>query len=213
MTDVDAAAFWARRYGERDRMWSGAPNHALVSAVGALHPGRALDLGCGEGADSVWLAEQGWQVTAVDIAANAVGRARQLADDRDVPAGRIRWLVTDLGTWRPRDRYDLVSACFLHSPLEFPRTDVLRRVATVVEPGGHLLIVGHAAPPPWAQAHDHRGHRFATPAEEVEKLELEAARWDVVISDIRPRDAVGPNGEHAVLDDTVVLARRRSNGS
>ncbi len=205
----DAAAFWERRYGEREQIWSGRPNQALVTAVADLAPGRALDLGCGEGGDSVWLAQRGWRVTAVDIAATAVARARALAAARGVADGLIAWRVEDLGAWRPTDDFDLVSACFLHSPVEFPRTEVLRRAASAVAPGGHLLVVGHAAPPPWAKATDHRRHRFLTPAEELAGLELAPGAWETVVADVRPRQATGPDGAPTSLDDTVVLIRRR----
>src|SRR5690625_2504728 len=82
-------AFWEQFYGEKDRTWSGRVNPRLVEEAGELTPGRALDLGCGEGADAVWLAERGWQVVAVDISATALQRARDLADDRNV-GSRIR---------------------------------------------------------------------------------------------------------------------------
>lgn len=90
--EQDAAQHWNARYGERKRMWSGAPNRALVEAVGDLAPGRALDLGCGEGADSVWLATGGWQVTGVDISSTAIERAGELASERGV-SDQTSWIV------------------------------------------------------------------------------------------------------------------------
>jgi SAM-dependent methyltransferase len=206
--ELGPVAFWESLYAERDRIWSGRPNRALVAAAEGLPAGRALDVGCGEGADAVWLAEQGWEVTAVDIAAKAVERARAAAAGRPLPADRIEWVVADLASWAPMTAYDLVSACFLHSPVDFPRAEVLRRGAAAVAPAGHLLVVGHAAPPPWARGH-HEGHRFPTPDSELADLCLEPSAWDVLVADVRPRDAVGPDGVPAVLDDTVVLARRR----
>jgi len=209
MTEQHSADFWETRYAERNGIWSGDPNHALVAAVADLPPGRALDLGCGEGADSVWLAARRWQVTAIDIAKSAMTRAEALAARRGIPDGRIAWLVEDLASWDPADTYDLVAACFLHSPVEFPRSAVLRRAAASVASGGHLLIVGHAAPPPWATAHGHGDHRFPSPAEELVNLDLGSTDWNVLVSEIRPRDAIGPDGEIATLDDSVTLARRR----
>lgn len=207
MTDHAAAAFWAERYAERDQVWSGQPNSALVAAATILRPGRALDLGCGEGADSVWLAEQGWHVTGVDIAATAVARGTALADRRGIPGGRITWIVEDLGTWQPDGSYDLVSACFLQSPVDFARTEVLQRAASAVAPGGHLLIVSHAEAPPWVKDH-HAGHRFPTIAEELAGLPSDSVGWDTRIAETRPRLAISPNGEEATLQDNVVLARR-----
>jgi SAM-dependent methyltransferase len=205
----DAAGFWEARYAGPDPIWSGGPNHALVTAVTGLPPGRALDLGCGEGGDSVWLAEQGWQVTAIDVAATAVTRARALAARHHIPDRRITWLVEDVSSWEPSHSFELVSACFLHSPVTFPRPAVLRRAAAAVTPGGHLLVVGHAARPPWAAEHGHGDHHFLSPAEELAQLQLGDADWQVVVSEIRPRHAIGPHGEEADLDDTVILARRR----
>jgi SAM-dependent methyltransferase len=209
MSEHAPAAFWDRRYAERDRIWSGEANQALVATVSGLRPGRALDLGCGEGGDSVWLTRQGWRVTAVDIAATAIARAKKLAASHAVPDGRITWVVDDLGSWQPDGSYDLVSACFLQSPIEFPRTAVLRRAASAVAPRGHLLVVSHAEPPPWAKGHHHAPHRFPSPAEELVGLQLPHAGWETVISETRPRQAAGPDGEEETLRDTVILAYRR----
>ncbi len=209
MTEQDAAAFWDHRYSERDQIWSGRPNDALVATVSDRPPGRALDLGCGEGGDALWLAEHGWQVTAVDIAPTAVVRAKAAGATRDLADGRIAWVIADLRSWEPPGVYELVSACFLHSPIDFPRFAVLRRAASTVVPGGHLLIVGHADAPPWAMAHAHGRHHFLSLAEELAGLQLDATEWDTVASEVRRRGATGPSGEHATLDDTVVLLRRR----
>lgn len=211
MSEQDAAAVWEARYAERDQIWTGRPNQALVSTVAGLSAGRALDLGCGEGADSVWLAEQRWQVTAVDISATAVNRARALAAAHGIPDGAINWVVQDLESWAPPDSYELISACFLHSSVEFARTPVLRRAADAVVPGGHLLVVGHAEAPPWAENHDHPAHRFVGPEAQVAELHLGEGRWEVVISEERSREATGPDGQPAQLRDSVVLARRRND--
>jgi SAM-dependent methyltransferase len=208
MTDGDPTAFWNSRYAESDQVWSGEPNRALVQSATSLRPGRALDLGCGEGADAVWLAERGWNVTAVDIATNAVTRAAALATRRGVPPDRITWLVEDLATWTPPGPYQLVSACFLHSPVDFPRTAVLQRASAAVAPDGHLLIVGHAEAPPWAASHNHTDHRFLSPAEELAELQLDEQTWTVAVSEVRPRDAMGPNGERATLRDVITLVHR-----
>ena len=205
--DQDPAAFWEARYAKEDQIWSGRPNHALVTTIGTLEPGRALDLGCGEGGDSVWLADQGWEVVAVDIAETAIARARGQAAAHRIPDGRITWRVQDLACWEPTETYDLVSACFLHSPVDFPRNAVLRRAAAAVAVGGHLLLVGHAEPPPWSHDHDH--HRFLGPAEEIADLRLDADAWETVVSDVRSRQASGPRGQRGTLLDAVVLLRRR----
>lgn len=220
---MTASEYWEGRYGEREQIWSGRPNAALVATVSELTPGRALDLGCGEGGDAVWLAAHGWRVTAVDASATAIERARGAAAASGVGNGEIEWVVADLATWRPAGGFDLVAACFLHSPLEFPRTEVLRRCAETVVSGGHLLVVGHAAPPPWsrmaqhdaehARDHDdgehHHDHEWLTAAEELAQLALPADEWATVVAEDRTREATGPDGEHATLEDSVVLLRRR----
>lgn len=210
-TDADAISFWNELYAERDRVWSGRPNAALVQMVADLPAGHALDLGCGEGGDTVWLTEQGWEVTAVDISSTALDRARAAADARGLHG--IHWAQADLAEWEPPAAYDLVSACFLHSPVDFPREAVLRRAAAAVAPGGHLLVVGHAAPPPWSrhQHHDEEGLRPVLPtlAEEIDALALDPERWETLVAETADRQAVGPDGEAAVLQDNVIWARRR----
>ena len=208
-TPTDPVEFWEDRYAGATRTWSGKPNDSLVAAVGDLPAGRALDLGCGEGADSIWLAARGWQVTGLDISANALAHARSAAAEVVIPEGRITWVAHDLATWPAEGTFDLVSACFLHSPLDFPRTDVLRRTASLIAPDGHLLIVSHGDYPPWATRQDGHDHRFLTPAEEIGALDLPADDWQTVIAETWQRDATGPDGQAATLDDTVVLLRRR----
>ena len=207
MDETDATAHWEDRYSQRPQVWSGAPNAALVAEVAQLPPGRALDLGSGEGGDTVWLAERGWQVTAVDIAPTAIGRAQALASSRGIPEDRIRWVTADLSTWDPDGPYDLVVACFLHSSISFSRTAVLHRARDRVSPGGHLLVVGHAEPPPWASPDHHHDHDFSAD-EELPGLELDPLHWTVVTNEVRAREAKGPDGEPARLLDSVVFVRR-----
>ena len=89
-----------------------------------------------------------------------------------------------------------------------PRAEILQRAAAAVAPGGHLLIVTHAALPPWAtQLHAHH-HDFPTPADEVASPHLAEGEWEVVIADVRSRATADPDGNPAVLDDTIVLVRR-----
>lgn len=211
----DVAAHWEARYRERPSIWSGRANTVLVQEAGDLPPGRALDLGSGEGADAIWLAERGWHVTGLDISATALARADAAARERGL-TDRLRWQRVDLAEWEPRERYDLVSACFLHSKLEFPRERILRTAASAVAPGGMILVVGHESFPPWAthdHGHDHEAgeplHAFPSAAEAVREVGLDGPEWEVLVAESRPRRALSPDGEPAELTDAVVLARRR----
>ncbi|RLV55533.1 methyltransferase domain-containing protein [Aeromicrobium phragmitis] len=205
----DAREFWESRYREREQTWSGRPNQSLVDVVDDMLPGRALDLGCGEGGDSIWLAAQGWSVTAVDVSPTALERARRAATDAGL-ADNISWRVHDLAAWEPEGEFDLVSACFLQSPVEFPRYEVLRSTAERLAPNGHLLVVAHASAPPWARdRHEGHGPPLLNAEEEVAALSLPIEQWEVVVAENRPRRVTGPDGEQAEILDAVVLVRRR----
>jgi SAM-dependent methyltransferase len=206
----DPTLFWEARYAESQRVWSGRVNKVLAEVAAGLTPGRALDLGCGEGGDSLWLAQQGWDVTGVDISATAIERARTAAMAAGIPAERLHLVAADLGDWRSDAEFDLVSACFLQSPVTLDRSQILRGAAGRVAAGGHLLVVSHAAPPPWSSrlaGHDHAG-TFLTPQQEVAALGLPEPDWQQVIVETRRRSTVGPDGKDAELDDAVVLLRR-----
>lgn len=112
-----------------------------------LTPGSALDAGCGHGADALWLAGQGWRVTAVDVAGTVLEQARRGAASADAdPAGRIQWVPADLMSWQPAaNGYDLVSAHYVHAPAG-QQEAFLRRLVSAVAPGGTLLVVGHRPP-------------------------------------------------------------------
>lgn len=205
---TDPTQYWEELYGEAGHKWSGRPNHTLVDLVSDLPAGRALDLGCGEGGDAIWLAKHGWQVTGLDISATAIERARAAAADAEVAEDRIRLVATDLSTWTADgESFDLVTACFFHSPVELDRAGVLRRAAGAVAPGGRLVIVSHGGPPPWGN-HDHLDFHFPTPQDEIDALGHEVDGWEVSVAEVRSRPATGPDGEQAVLDDTVVVLRR-----
>ena len=207
----DATDFWESRYAESDRIWSGRPNQALLDVAERLPPGRALDLGCGEGADAIWLAGRGWQVTGLDISGTAIARAREAAAALGIPDHRLNWVVADLSTWVGTGSYDLVTSGFLQSPIHLARVDILRRAAGLVAPAGHLLAVSHAEPPPWsnlAHGHEHE-HEFLSPAAELAALALPDQDWEVVLAEVRHRAATGPDGQQATLADGLLLLRRR----
>lgn len=202
----DTDAFWETFYSERDRIWSGHPNAMLVREVSGLAPGNALELGCGEGADAIWLAGRGWQVTALDVSALALERAAKHAEDAGV-ADRIQWRRQDLAVWEPREHYDLACAQFLHSPVELPRNAILATGARAVAPGGRLLIVGHESFPSWSQ-HPEPEEPLPTAAELAAELGLGSPDWELETVDSVEREANGPDGQSGILADSVLRARR-----
>lgn len=196
--DSQAERFWEDRYRRRERVWSGRPNPVLVDVVGSLGLGRALDLGCGEGGDAIWLARQGWRVTAADVSATALGRAAADAATAGV-VDRIDFQRHDLALTFPSGAFDLVSAQYLHSPIEFPRVHVLREAASAVMSGGLLLIVDHASVSP---------RSWADPEETLAALDLSPDEWHTERLEARKRQATGPNGQRITVTDNVIALRR-----
>lgn len=204
--DDTAESYWDRFYSQPHPHWSGEANMVLVRETADMTPGAALDLGCGEGADAIWLARQGWTVTAVDIAGPALRRAGERAAAAGV-GDRITWLRHDLARWQPADRFNFVSVQYLHSPIDLPRDRILRGAASAVAPGGVLLIVGHVGPLP-SHAHDEPGTRFPTPGEVLADLGLEPAQWQVErAADIR-RDLTSLDDDPHTHADAVLRIRR-----
>ncbi|BCJ36428.1 methyltransferase [Actinocatenispora thailandica] len=193
--------YWDERYRERGQLWSGRPNGVLVDEASALPPGRALDVGCGEGADARWLAGRGWQVTAIDISAVALERAAASTDDAAVTFTQL-----DLATTAPpRGSYQLVSAQYFPLPRQ-PDHAALRRLLAAVGPGGTLLVAGHDVAE--LPAHAHGG---PDPADFYRPDEIAAILddgWTVLIDEVRPRVRAAPPGT-AHTRDAVLVARRR----
>ena len=194
------AQFWNSLYEERPARWSGNPNPQLIAEASDLEPGTALDVGCGEGADALWLTRRGWKVTGTDISSVALGRAQAHVEGEGVD---IEWLEADLTKWDPQGRsFDLVSAQFFHM-LEPARGELFRALGDLVAPGGHLLIVGHS---PHESPTEHHRAMLHTP-EYVESLFTDG--WKVLVSESRERD-LPANPEMHHTTDTVVLLQRFS---
>ena len=198
---------WEERYGAPDRVWSGRPNPQLVTEAHQLIPGTALDIGCGEGADTIWLAELGWQVTGLDFSQAGLDRAAAAADAAGV-TDRTTWERADIRIWQPTATYDLISSQFMHL-LDGGMPALVARLADALNPGGILLVVGHHPDDM------HTGLRHAagpgvmfTPDDLVPALDTE--RFDV-IAEVRERQQVR-DGESVTLRDSVVVARRRDPG-
>ena len=197
---------WDQRYARSTRIWSGDPNVVLAREVADLPPGSALDLGAGEGADAVWLAQRGWRVTAVDISGVALQRAAAHAAAAGV-ADRIDFQRRDLGETFPDGTYDLVSAQFLHSYGPLPRMRVLRSAAAAVARGGILLVEGHQDHGPFH--HEGQGQVVFRPVEQVvSELGLDAGGWEVLLCETHERSRTGPDGRSARRTDSTVKARR-----
>jgi SAM-dependent methyltransferase len=129
---------WDERYAAAERVWSAGPNREVERIVAGWPPGRALDLGAGEGRHALWLAEKGWQVTAVDFSAVGIDRGRREAESRGLA---VDWVVEDVTAWQPPEStaYDLALVAYLHIP-----EDVFSRLGRWLASGGALVVVGHA---------------------------------------------------------------------
>lgn len=205
------AADWDHRYAG-ERMWSGNPNGALVHEISGLAPGRALDVGAGEGGDALWLAEQGWNVTASDISQRALDRVNAEAERRGL---RVAYHHTDANAAAPFDTaaFDLVSAQYA----SIPRTPDGRGVANLlgaVAPGGILLVVGHDLEPMRAPIDTHLHSQPFDPDAYLRVDDFAAAlanraEWDIESHEKRPRPPGAASSGHHV-EDVVLRARRRA---
>jgi SAM-dependent methyltransferase len=192
-------------------MAAGQPNPHLMREVGDLAPGTALDAGCGAGAEAIWLAARGWQVTAADIATEALARAAERAAAGGV-AGRVQWVEADLSTWEPHARYDLVTTHYAHPAM--PQLEFYDRIASWVAPAGTLLIVGHLHHGEHASTAGH-GHGENEPPASASvtaadiTARLDPIVWEVVTAQEAHRALTGHGGHAASIHDVVVKAGRR----
>ncbi|WP_067464212.1 SAM-dependent methyltransferase [Nocardia amamiensis] len=206
MNTTDAVTFWDGVYAARTPAIDPQPNYRLAETVSSLSPGVALDLGCGDGGDALWLARRGWHVTAIDISAVAVARLADLARTHGL-ADRVVAERHDLRESFPQDRFDLISAHYLHTPFDLDRATVLRLAAHALRPGGRLLVVDHGSTAPWSWNQDH-GHRYPSPQEVAAGIALDPAAWTVERADAPRRIATGPDARTAEVTDHVLLIRR-----
>jgi SAM-dependent methyltransferase len=194
---------WDDRYVERGMSLDAAPNEFLVETVTPFEPGTALDLAAGQGRNSVWLARQGWRVTAVDWSEVGFEHGRELAAHHGVEIG---WVVADLREWRaPAQAFDLVAISYLQPPAEL-RARVWKMAAAAVAPGGHLVVIGHdtrnfsegyGGPP---------SEMFLYRADEV--VAAIGADLEIVESGEVLRTVPTDDGDRVAIDNRVVAVRR-----
>lgn len=196
------AQTWNQRYSETELMWSAGPNAFVEELCRDLPPGRSIDLAAGEGRNAIWLAEQGWDSTAVDYSDVAIDKARQIAAKRGVT---ITAEVADLNEYEPTPgAYDLVLVAYLQLP-DGQLTPILRRAAAAVAPGGTFLVVSHDR--------ENLEHGYGGP-QHPEVLtspeQVVAALGDgftVERAEVAERHVQTDDGERVALD-TLVVARR-----
>lgn len=204
-------ADWDHRYGG-EQMWSGNPNGSLVDEVGDLTPGRALDVGAGEGGDAIWLAEQGWTVTASDISERGLERVSAGASQRGV---EVECLHADANAPDafPTSAFDLVSAQYASIP-RTPDHRGVRNIVAAVAPGGTLLVVSHDLTHMRAAAGDDPDAAPAYDADAYERVDdfaaalAESGDWDVQVHDTRTRPPGSATADIHV-EDIVLRAHRR----
>ncbi|MFJ1705565.1 class I SAM-dependent methyltransferase [Kitasatospora sp. NPDC088346] len=194
---------WDDRYADRQQLWSGRPNGALVAETAGLAPGRVLDVGCGEGADAVWLARGGWDVTGLEVSGVALERAARHAEDAGLA---VHWVHAELtGAGLAPGSFDLVSAQY-PALLRTPDAAAERALLAAVAPGGVLLLVHHAG----METREADDSGF-DPADYVWPSMVTALLdedWVVEVDEQRPRVAPdGGAGAHHT-DDLVLRARR-----
>jgi SAM-dependent methyltransferase len=192
--------YWDDKYRADEQLWSGEPNGLLVAEASDLPPGQALDLGCGEGGDALWLASRGWLVTAIDISRTALERAAAAAGD-----AKVSWTHADLRVSPPpAGSFDLVSALYL----SLPRTAdhrAMHSLLAAVAPGGTLLFGGHDLRGVDTEHMDIDPHTFYRPDEVADLLD---GTWTVLINEVRPRVSTPSGNPH--VNDTVLKARKNT---
>lgn len=197
--------FWDEKYAARTGQTTGIPSKLLVEYTQDRSSGRALELGCGRGDDAIWLAQQGWQVTAVDVSQIALDYAQNNAERLDV-AEKIKFERHDLSQSLPTGEFDLVAALFLQSSVDFGREAALKAVSDMVAVGGLILVVTHGSLSPWSSAP--ADTIFPSPDEALNAIGLDMGMWQRVFVGNLERAATGPSGQKAKVLDTVLALQR-----
>lgn len=195
---------WSKTLREHGDKVARRPPHAeLVAEASKLTPGRALDAGCGHGAETLWLSAKGWRVTAVDFSSAALAKGRSLAEAAGAEiAARVEWLEADLASFTPEPAgYQLVVCLYVH--VAGSVEEMVRRMGGGVAPGGTLLMVGHRPVDPRTGAPTAAAHQVQVSVEAAVAA-LDGGEWELLVAEERAR-AVSGSGV-----DAVICAQRRS---
>lgn len=201
--------FWDRIHGRRKPSRHPQPHPYMVDELTGMAPGTALEVGCGEGANAVWLATQGWSVTAVDVSRVALDRAAAFARSAGV-ASRVRWERADLRDWMTTQAFDPAAAFYLHTPLKLDYPSTMRRAVQQVRAGGTLLVIGHYTLPPWAwdaEATD----GLLSAGELASALAVEDGDWRIGVADQLARSVTYKGQQHIIVDAVLHAVRAVGN--
>lgn len=196
------AAFWNSRYGDVERLWPRRPNALLSDFARGLEPGRALDLGAGEGRNAIFLAKSGWRVTALDVSDVALARAGARAAEEGV---ELECVVADWREYGPALPFDLVVMAFMH-PKPEERESMVTRARGMLAPGGHLFMVGVDL-----AEHGRRGPKDAGRLLTVERLREVLGGLDLLRCESVSYEGESTEGARPVVD-VVAIARRSAEG-
>jgi SAM-dependent methyltransferase len=199
-------AFWEQLWTKTlhehaDKVAARAPNAQLVGALAGVPPGRALDAGCGHGAETLWLATRGWDVTAVDFSASALAHGRAMADALgSAVVGRITWIESDLATWiAPSAHFDLVVSLYVH--IAGSVEAAIQKLGDAVAVGGTLLMIGHRPIDPATGAPTPAAGQVQVSVDDALAV-LDREHWELLVAEEHPRAVAGAGV------DAVIRARR-----
>ena len=209
----DSEQFWDEVWeaGAQESPHDGA-DALLLTALEGIVPGRALDMGCGDGSNAVWLAKRGWSVTGVDFSRKAVQAGRRNAA---TAGAEVEFIVADAAGYQPQVRYDLITSFYIHLPPD-NRAAMLSNMRATLKPGGMLLFVSHdrSTPPSgWSKADLGTLTSVEEVVSELQGMEIERA--EVVELGELPAHDRHDHGDHAhghVSNSTVVVARAKGRG-
>jgi SAM-dependent methyltransferase len=197
---------WDERYAGTELVWSAGPNQFVEEELAELRPGRAVDLAAGEGRNALWLADRGWDVTAVDFSLVGLDKGREAQAHH--PRGRdlhVEWEHADVLTWEPDPAgFDLALIAFLQLPAE-QIGEAVRRGFASLRVGGTFFLVAHDSTNLAEGTGGPQDPAVLYTAEDV-LADLDGERFDVVRAERVARvvtGAAGPDGHGSEPDRTA----------